>query len=108
MSFSVTFNYSIEIQRKESSEPTRQDSNNQVIYENEQSVNVNNFQLDCTHCKRFFKTNKELPIHLHACRKKRHDGPNGQENKTFENDPANVITEIHGAIKIHVKTYPAS
>ena len=34
--------------------------------------------------------------------------PNGQENKTLEDDPANVITEIHETTKIHDKTDPAS
>ena len=77
----------MEIQRNESSELTPQDSNDQIIYENEQPVNVNNSQSNaaennngmytinvdnaCMLCKRSFATNKGLLRHLHTCKKKK-------------------------------------
>ena len=67
-------------------------------------INANENKYYCTHCKRFFKTNKGFLLHLYACRKKHHDGRDGQENKISEEDPANVITEIHETTKLHCET----
>ena len=74
----------------------------------DENIIANENKYDCTHCKRFFKKNKGLLLHLHACKKKHCDGPNEQENKTLENDPVNVITEIHETMKIHDETDPSS
>ena len=72
----------MEIQRKQSSKPTRQDSNDQ-IYENEQHVNINNSQsgisVDYNLCNHNFKTNRGLLIHLNTCRKNTNINPTMNE-----------------------------
>ena len=107
----------MELQRKESSEPTRQDLNHQEIYGNEQPVNVNNsIQTititdhkihECHICKRKLKSVSGLKNHLRKCNENNvlkanssepppsaeaniSNEPNDSSNATFEPEYINL------------------